>query len=97
MATKDKGLYDKLRASGLRKKAASGIAEAAVTGGDKGKEALQGAVAQLQGVVSELEDRAKGGPAKRQATAQKAANTRKRNAKKRSESAKRGARTRASR
>jgi hypothetical protein len=46
-------------------------------------------------VVSELEDRAKGGPAKRQATAKKAANTRKRNAAKRSQAAKKAARTRA--
>lgn len=95
MANKDEGLYDKLRASGLRKKAASGIAEAASAGGNKGKKALQGAVAELQGVVSELDDRAKGGPAKRKATAKKAANTRKRDAQKRSDSAKKAARTRA--
>lgn len=95
MAKKDKGLYDSLRASGLRKKAASGIAEAAASGGNKGKKALQSAVAELQGVASELEDRAKGGPSKRKATAKKAANTRKRNAKKRSDSAKKAARTRA--
>ncbi len=95
MATRDKGLYDKLRASGLRKKAAATIADAAGTGGNTGKKALQGAVSDLRGVVSELEDRAKGGPAKRKATAKKAANTRKANANKRSNSAKKAARTRA--
>jgi hypothetical protein len=40
-------------------------------------------------------DRAKGGPAKREAAAKKAAATRKRNAAKRSAAAKKGARTRA--
>jgi hypothetical protein len=95
MAKRDQGLYDKLRASGLRKKAAAAIADAAGTGGNKGKKALTSAVTDLRGVVSELEDRAKGGPAKRQATAKKAANTRKRNAAKRSQAAKKAARTRA--
>ena len=95
MAKRDEGLYDKLRASGLRKKAAGKIADAAGTGGNRGQKALKGAVSDLRGVVSELEDRAKGGPAKRKATAKKAAATRKRNAKKRSTAAKKGARTRA--
>ena len=95
MAKQDKKLYDRLRASGLRKNAARKISEAAGGGGNKGKKALRGAVSDLRGVVSELEDRAKGGPAKRKATAKKAAATRKRNAKKRSNAAKKGARKRA--
>ena len=95
MAKQDKNLYDRLRASGLRKQTARKISEAAGTGGNKGKKALSNAVSDLRGVVGELEDRAKGGPAKRKATAKKAANTRKRNAKKRSNAAKKGARTRA--
>ena len=95
MAKRDEGLYDKLRASGLRKKAAAKIADASGSGGNRGKKALTNAVSDLRGVVSELEDRAKGGPAKRKATAKKAANTRKRNAAKRSQAAKKAARTRA--
>lgn len=94
MAKRDEGLYDKLRASGLRKKAASTIAEAAGSGGTRGKRVLTGAVDDLRGVVSELEDRAKGGPRKRQATAKKAADTRKQNAAKRSAAAKKAATTR---
>ena len=95
MAKRDKGLYEQLRDSGLRKKTAGRIADAAGTGGNKGKKALQSAVSELRNVTSELEDRAKGGPAKRKATAKKAAATRKRNAQKRSNAAKKGARTRA--
>lgn len=95
MAKRDKGLYDRLRDSGLRKKTARQLAEAAGAGGNKGKKALKGAVTDLRGVVSELEDRAKGGPAKRKEAAKKAAQTRKRNAQKRSDAAKKGARKRA--
>lgn len=95
MAKADKKLYDRLRASGLRKRAARKISEAAGTGGNKGQKALRGAVSDLRGVVGELEDRAKGGPGKRKATAKKAAATRKRNEKKRSNAAKKAARTRA--
>ena len=73
MAKRDKDLFDKLRDSGLRKKTAGRIAEAAGGGGNRGKKALQSAVKDLRGVASELEDRAKGGPAKRKATAKKAA------------------------
>ena len=95
MAKADKKLYDRLRDSGLRKSAARNISKAAGTGGNKGQKALRGAVSDLRGVVGELEDRAKGGPGKRKATAKKAAATRKRNEKKRSNAAKKAARTRA--
>jgi hypothetical protein len=94
MANRDKGLYDKLRASGLRKKAAGTIAEAASAGGTRGKKVLSGAADELRGVISELEDRAKGGAAKRKATAKKAADTREQNAAKRSAAAKKAASTR---
>jgi len=94
MANRDKGLYDKLRASGLRKKAAGTIAEAAGAGGTRGKKVLSGAADELRGVISELEDRAKGGAAKRKATAKKAADTREQNAAKRSAAAKKAANTR---
>ena len=41
---------------------------------------MQGVIADLKSLTSELEDRAKGGPAKRKAAAKKAAATRKRKA-----------------
>jgi hypothetical protein len=93
---KDKDLFETLRANGLRKKTASSIAEAfsKVDGSPPGK-AGRKAIDDLKGVVAELEDRAKGGPAKRQAAAKKAAATRKRKANQRSEAAKKAARTRA--
>ena len=95
MAKRDDALYNRLRNSGLRKKTAGKIASAAGGGGTKGKKVIGGAVDELRGLVSELEDRVRGGPAKRKATAKKAANTRKRNAAKRSQAAKKAARTRA--
>jgi len=96
MAKRDKGLYDRLRDSGIRKKTAAAIADASGNGSAKGKQLIGSTVHELRQVVSELEDRAKGGPAKRKETAKKAANTRKRNAAKRSQAAKKAARTRAS-
>ena len=57
--------------------------------------AAQARIAELRKVVADLEDRAKGGPAKRQAAAKKAAATRKRKAAQRSAAAKKAARTRA--
>jgi hypothetical protein len=95
MAKRDKGLYDRLRASGIRKKVAASVADAAGSGGTRSKKVINGAADYLRGLVSDLEDRARGGPAKRKATAKKAANTRKRNERKRSEAAKKAARTRA--
>jgi len=93
---KDKDLFDTLRASGLRKKAASTLADAySKADGSPPGRAGRKAVNDLKSVVAELEDRAKGGPAKRQASAKKAAATRKRKANQRSAAAKKGARTRA--
>jgi hypothetical protein len=93
---KDKDLFDTLRAKGLRKKTASSLADAfgKVDGSPPGK-AGRKAVSDLKSVVAQLEDRAKGGPAKRQAAAKKAAATRKRKANQRSAAAKKAARTRA--
>jgi len=93
---KDKDLFDTLRAKGLRKKTASSLADAfsKVDGSPPGK-ASRKAVSDLKAVVAELEDRAQGGPAKRQAAAKKAAATRKRKANQRSAAAKKAARTRA--
>src|SRR5690348_14585898 len=92
----DTELFDRLRAGGLRKRVASTVAEAvgAARNGKPPKQ-VDRVVSELRALASELEDRAKGGPGKRQAAAKKAAATRKRNANKRSESAKKAARTRA--
>ena len=93
--TTDRDLFDKLRARGLRKSAANNLAKA-FGRADKsppGKGARR-AVTELRSLVEELEDRARGGPAKRQAAAKKAAATRKRKAAERSAAAKKAARTR---
>jgi hypothetical protein len=92
----DRDLFDKLRARGLRKSAANNIARAfgKADSSPPGKGAKR-AVAELRSLVDELEDRARGGPGKRQAAAKKAAATRKRKAAQRSAAAKKGARTRA--
>jgi len=96
MAKVDRDLFDSLRENGLRKKTASSLAEAfsKVDGSGPGK-AGRKAIADLKTVVAELEDRAKGGPAKRQAASKKAAATRRRKANQRSAAAKKAARTRA--
>ena len=88
----DNDLFNKLRASGLRKRAAKAIAEA----GDNSSKLVRGTVDELRGLADQLEVRARGGPkASRSAAAKKAAGTRKREAAKRSTAAKKGAATRA--
>jgi hypothetical protein len=96
MPKRDRDLFHSLRDNGVRKKTASTLADAfsRVDGSPPGK-AGRKAVSDLKAVVSELEDRAKGGPAKRSASAKKAAATRKRKANQRSAAAKKAARTRA--
>ena len=96
MAKVDRDLFQSLRDNGLRKKTANSLAEAfgKVDGSPPGKSGRK-AINDLKTVVAELEDRAKGGPAKRQAAAKKAAATRKRKANQRSQAAKKAARTRA--
>jgi hypothetical protein len=92
----DKDLFNKLRARGLRKSAANNIAKAfGKADSSPPSKGAKRAVAELRSLVDELEDRARGGPAKRQAAAKKAAATRKRKAAQRSAAAKKGARTRA--
>ena len=93
---KDSDLFDKLRARGLRKRAANNLSKA-FGRADKSppSKGAKRAVAELRSIVDELEDRARGGPAKRKATAKKAAATRKRKANQRSAAAKKAARTRA--
>jgi hypothetical protein len=89
-------LFERLRANGLRKRVARDLSEAlgAATGSRPSK-AAQGRITELRKLVADLEDRAKGGPAKRQAAAKKAAATRKRKANERSAAAKKAAQTRA--
>ena len=95
MAKRNEALYSRLRNSGIRKKTAGKLAEAVSSGGSRGQKAIGGAVNDLRGLITELEDRARGGPAKRKAAAKKAAATRKRKAAKRSQAAKKAAKTRA--
>jgi hypothetical protein len=95
MATKlDEDLFRRLRASGLRKKVARVIAEG-TDGRRKPAKSVRSVLDDLKGLVEEVEDRAKGGPAKRSTAARKAAATRRRKAHARSTAAKKAARTRA--
>jgi hypothetical protein len=91
-ASLDNELFQKLRASGMRKRAARAIAEA----GDNSSKLVRGTVDELRGLAEGLENRARGGKKPdRSAAAKKAAGTRKREAAKRSQAAKKGAATRA--
>ena len=74
-------LFDRLRANGIRKRVARDLSQALSTAGSSGPgKAATTRIADLRKLVADLEDRAKGGPAKRQTAAKKAAATRKRNA-----------------
>jgi hypothetical protein len=89
-------LFDRLRANGLRKRVARDLTEAfGAASGSAPSKAAQARITELRKLVADLEDRAKGGPAKRKAAAKKAAATRKRKANERSAAAKKAARTRA--
>ena len=95
--TKTDELVDRLHAGGIRRKVAESVAAgvSAVRPGRKAPKGVDRVIAELKSVTAELEDRAKGGPARRKAAAKKGAATRKRNAAKRSAAAKKAARTRA--
>jgi hypothetical protein len=85
-------LFDRLRVGGLRKKVAKRVSK------NKGKspKQLQRVIDELKAVSGEIEDRMKGGPARRRSQgAKKAAATRKRNAARRRASARKAARSRA--
>lgn len=90
-------LVDRLRAGGLRKRVASGLADAIGRGGSRKQppKAVQSVLRELRSLTDEIEDRATGRTAKRKAAARKGAATRRKNAAKRSGAAKKGARTRA--
>ena len=90
----DRDLVERLRAGGVRKRAAELIG-GATDGRRKPAKQVHRALGDLRKALADAEDRVTGGPAKRKATAKKAALTRKRNAAKRSAAAKKGARTRA--
>src|SRR4051812_42171111 len=89
-------LFERLRANGLRKRVAKELSQALSSAGNtRASKAATARIGDLQKLVAELEDRAKGGPAKREAAAKKAAATRKRKAAERSAAAKKAAQTRA--
>ncbi len=90
---RDQDLVDHLHASGLRKRTAELIADA-TDGRRKPTKKVRAVVKQMKKALRDVEDRAKGGPAKRSAAAKKGAETRKKNAAKRSEAAKKAAKTR---
>ena len=89
-------LFDRLRANGIRKRVARDLAGALGRADNSGaSKAAHRRIGDLRSLVGELEDRAKGGPAKRKAAAKKAAQTRKRKAAARSAAARKAAKTRA--
>ena len=92
--TRSDDVLDRLRAQGLRKRTAKLISKASDRRRKPAKK-VQRTLADLKKLVAETEDRISGGPAKRQAAAKKAADTKKRNAARRSAAAKKAARTRA--
>lgn len=87
-------LFRRLHAQGLRKRTAKIISDA-TDRRRKPAKAVDQTLTELKKLISEVEDRISRGPAKREAAAKKAANTRKRNAARRSTAAKKAARTRA--
>ena len=88
----DKALFDRMRSLGVRKSTARDVAQSVR---NSGKKTARKAVADLSGAAAEIQDRIKGGPAKRKAAGKKAARTRKLKAQRRSAAAKKGARKRA--
>ena len=70
--TKQKDLADRLHVSGLRRKVAETLAAgvAAARPGRKPPKRVDRVIAELKSVTAELEDKVKGGPAKRKAAAQ---------------------------
>jgi hypothetical protein len=87
-------MFRRLRAQGLRKRAAKIMSET-TDRRRKPAKAVRRVINDLNKLVGEAEDRIAGGPAKRKAAAKKAAKTRKQNAQRRSTAAKKAARTRA--
>jgi hypothetical protein len=88
-------LFEMLRARGLRKRVARSLADATGRANRNTPKGVKRVANDLRALAAEIEDRATGGPARRQAAAKKAAATRKRKASRRSTAAKKAARTRA--
>jgi hypothetical protein len=78
-AKHDERLARRLRASGVRKRTAELMA-AGKDGRRKPAKQIRAIVKEMHRVLADVEDRAKGGPAKRSAAAKKGAKTRKLNA-----------------
>ena len=91
----EKKLYDKLRASGVRKKSAKVASETASRLDGKGRvpKALKGAIGDLRGALDQLEGQVEAH--ERKAAGRKAARTRRRKADQRSDAARKAARKRA--
>jgi prephenate dehydrogenase len=91
---RDKKLYSRMRASGVRKRVARRLSElpAHVRGGKQAPKQLREAVERLEATASELREHARRGD--RGASARKAARTRRAKAKSRSASARKAARSR---
>src|SRR5947209_17913472 len=71
-ATRDRDLFKLMRATGVRRKVAARVSEAVAEGnraGKKAPKAARRAVRDFGELVSQLEDRVNGGPAKRSAAA----------------------------
>jgi hypothetical protein len=90
----DKALYDRLRSSGVRKKAAKQVSRVLPGKSSPSTKAAERIANDLNKAASDIKDLISRGPQKRSAAAKKGAKTRKANQKKRSQSAKKGAKTR---
>ena len=96
MAKTDRDLFDTLRASGLRKSAATNLSKAfGKADNSPPSKGAKKAVSDLRDAVSDLESRVRRTDRKRSEAAKKAAATRKRKASQRSTAAKKAAQTRA--
>jgi hypothetical protein len=91
----DKDLYERLRNSGVRKKAAKQVSRVMPGKKNPGTKAAERVANDLSSAVTEIRDRVTGGSSKKRSeAAKKAARTRKANQKKRSQTAKKAAKTR---
>src|SRR3982074_3216158 len=93
-AKRDEQLFQRLRAHGLRKRAAKIVADNTNRRGKPAK-AVSQVLSDLNKMAPEADKRVTGAPAKRQAAAQEAAKTPRGNAQPPSIASKKGARTRA--
>jgi hypothetical protein len=90
----DKALYDRLRNSGVRKKAARQVSRALPRKGSPSAKGAERIANDLNKAASDIKDLITRGPQKRSAAAKKGAKTRKANQKKRGQSAKKSGKAR---